>query len=143
MNTFTDNFSPNDFHALSIDIENSIQNQNSVAINSHDAAWLRSAISRTYYSAFLAVREEFLNSPTLRSRINNVASDHGVIKTELQRLPQNLFYLSEYFEDLRDYRNKADYDLPPEYEVNLPKVQLANQKAREILQKLSIIMQNL
>lgn len=143
MNSFHDNFSPKDYYDISIDVENSILNQNPIAINSHDAAWLRAAISRTYYSAFLAIRNEFLKSPTLQPKITCFSRDHGIIKTELQRLPQNLRYLSEWFEDLRGYRNEADYDLPPKYLVEPSRVQLANQKALVILNQLPIIMQNL
>ena len=141
--SFQDNFTPADFHALSSEIETSIQNQVPIKINSHDAAWLRSAISRTYYSAYLAIREEFLNTPRLQSRINHNTGDHGSIKHELQRLPSNLIYLSQFFEHLRDYRNEADYDLPPNYEVEPSRVQLANHKAAKLLQELPTIIQNL
>jgi len=143
MSNFQDNFTPSDFHALSSEIENSIRNQIPMQINSFDAAWLRAAISRTYYSAYLAIREEFLGSVRLQTRISHRSRDHITIKNELQRLPTHLVYLSQFFEDLRDYRNEADYDLPPNYEVDPSRVQLANLKAAKILQELPIIMQHL
>lgn len=140
---FNDNFVPRDFFDLSKEIENSVSQNNDISRNSKDAAWLRAAISRAYYAIFLSLKQEFISNPSLRTRINNNAGDHRRIKDELQNLPSNLFYLAGFFEDLRDYRNNADYDLPPTYEVDPNDANTATTKASIMLSKLSDIIQNI
>lgn len=143
MSTFTDNFVAKDYYNLSFEIENAIANQNDISVQAKDAGWLRSALSRAYYSVFLSLREEFLNNPQLRSKITNTRYDHGIISRELNKLPANLYPLKGFFDDLRSYRNKADYKLPPNYEVDLTKVNTANQKALRIFNNLQAIISNL
>lgn len=144
MSSFNDNFSPNDFFQISSDIQDAVSQQTTISLNSKDAAWLRIAISRAYYSAFLALKEEFLKDGNLQSKIKNNGGDHGVVKDELvDNLPYQLQYLANFLEDLRDERNFADYDLPPEYEVNPSKVQTSFGMAQDILNNVQNIMRNL
>ena len=139
MSAFTDNFSPNDFHALSMDIENSIQNQNSVAINSRDAAWLRSAISRAYYAAFLSLRVSLIDShrwPQLEGFSTDPHKNMGII---LFNLPSAFKHTANSFKNLRKRRNHADYDIPPQFLTTLQHVETSNKEAEKIIYQVPII----
>ena len=142
--SFTDDFSPQDYFDISDNVENSVNAQSSIQLNSKDAAWLRSAISRYYYSAFLTLRERFLANTTLRIRITRHGSDHGTIsKTMIDNLPAPLVHFGGWMEDLRDDRKSADYDLPPDFLVDKNKVKTCKLKSEAILDNIDDIMNNL
>ncbi len=143
MSAFTDNFLPRDFLDISNEIESSVHGQQDISRNQKDPAWLRAAISRAYYSAFLTLKQEFLGNTQFQNLIHHKAEDHGVIKEKLYTLPANLIYYANWFENLRVERNKADYDLPPRYLVNPSKVNVSNGQARNIIQNVSNIMSNI
>ena len=143
MSLFIDNFTPQNFLDLSSLIFNSVSLNNDIPINSRDSAWLRSAISRAYYAAFLTLREEFLQDQNLRSLIIGRTRDHQTIKTRLQNLPIQLFYLAGFFEDLRSDRNSADYKIPPDFHVSPEKVSLSIAKAHEIITNRRNIITNI
>ena len=144
MSQFQDNFVAGDFIQISSDIEQSFLSNTNIVINPKEAAWLRSAISRAYYSAFLQLRHEFLNDPTLQPRFIPGTNAHSIIKNELiNKLPSNLQYLANDLDNLRVERNHADYDLPGIYDVNPSKVRTSSISANRIISNIGLIMSNL
>jgi uncharacterized protein (UPF0332 family) len=72
-------------------------------------AQLRTAVSRSYYSAFLLARERLVARGDLRPTATG--ADHRHVIRTLQRDPSRL---GRRLDLLRDQRNRADYDLPLE-----------------------------
>lgn len=67
----------------------------------------RSAISRKYYHLFHLVRSE--TQPLRVSNYSADGTDHGEAKRVLRELVDN--DLADWFDDLREARNRADYEL--------------------------------
>ena len=80
-----DDFVPNDYLLISSAIENSVKNNTHIQIQK-DAAWLRCAVGRAYYAAFLTIRSEFEKYPHLRSILCGEGRDHGIIIRKLSEL---------------------------------------------------------
>ena len=135
-----DNFSPNDFLSISNEIVNSIDDNHDITIiTSAEYAWVRSAISRAYYSAFLALRISLLDSnrwPTLQS--HNI-DDHKNLGNILFRLPPAFTPTANAFKNLRKRRNHADYDLPPTYNAILNHAKKSNLEASQIISQVPFI----
>ena len=144
MSPFQDNFVAGDFIQISSDIQQSFLSNTNIVLSPKESAWLRSAISRAYYSAFLQLRHEFRNDPTLQSRVTPMSNAHSNIKNELiNNLPAHLIYLANDFDNLRVERNHADYDLPGIYDVNPSKVRTSSISANRIISNIGLIMSNL
>lgn len=127
-----DGFEPRDYLDLSSSIERSIKSDTDIKTEKH-AAWMRCAVSRAYYSAFLSIRSEFEGCPELRQHIEELAKnhkDHQIIKRGLRK---DMRIHENTMNNLRKNRNKCDYDLPPKFSVNVKMVEKANSDARDII----------
>lgn len=125
------------------EIQDEIDVPAGLSIGAHGkGAWMRSAISRAYYSAYLVLREAILKS-RYSYIISNVSDDHEAIKTLLENLPSSLIKHYNDFKYLRKYRNHSDYDLPPIFRVNYTDVQKSYVKAEAIITNITTIMNNL
>lgn len=138
-----DNFIPKNFLDISKEIENLIVNNVSISNVSSESAWLRAIIGRAYYAAFLALKEEFLKNIDFSIYIRDDTGDHRRIKERLHTLPTHLINYYNELVNLRDERNKADYFVPPIYEVERVFAEQANLDAEDIIQNVSAIMNNI
>lgn len=142
MNMSKDNFLPKDYLEISQEINKAISCNTAINRNSKDSAWIRAAVSRAYYSAFLSLKYEFLNSK-FSNIITGSEQDHKIIKMKLDTLPSTLRYVATYFGNLRFNRNHADYDLPDKFQVEIELAKISNQQAERIINALPIVMKNL
>lgn len=138
--TFNDDFSPNDYLDISSAIENSVKSNVPVPI-SKNAAWLRCALSRAYYSAFLSLRSEFEKDPDLNSLLHGVG-DHQTIITKLFTLRGNMRIHATNLFNLRKNRNHCDYHLPPRFRINVGIVEKANKDANTLITNSQYIVNN-
>jgi len=129
----TDNFISTDYHALSSEIENSVKSNSSIKLISKESAWLRCAISRAYYSAFLTLREDIKNNPKLQNILTNSTDDHQIIIDALYRLPASEKFYANHLHNLRKFRNHCDYDLPPKFEVSVSMTHIYNKSAQTLI----------
>lgn len=121
----TDDFIPENYLKISSDIENSIKSNKTIQIHK-DAAWLRCAVSRAYYSAFLSLRTEFEKHPQLNSRLEGEYSDHKIILQILNGLGRDKRTYANKFFNLRKNRNHCDYDLPETWSISIGIVEISN-----------------
>ena len=77
-----DDFIPKDYCDISSSIVESIKTNTDIKIIKN-SPWLRVAISRAYYSAFLSLRTEFEGVPELRSLLTNSTDEHQIIIDKL------------------------------------------------------------
>ena len=117
-------FNWHDYYRLAID-----------HINISDAslreAAIRSAVSRTYYAAFISAREFARNRYNFKP--TETGEDHKLVRIELSN--HGLQDVSTYLNDMREWRNECDYknDVP-----NLNTyVRSAFQRAELIFKKLT------
>ena len=102
-------FRPKDFGKVAEEIYNALQQSGTIPIsNTVIEAWIRTAISRAYYSAFLLINErsgkKFHGKRAHEDLVNYLKGKRGIysiIGTKLDALRRN--------------RIKADYWLPPKY----------------------------
>ena len=140
--TFDDDFSPNDYLDISFAIENSIKSDVPIS-TSKNAAWLRCALSRAYYSAFLSIRSEFEKDPELSLLLQGEGKDHQTIITKLFTLRGGMRIHATNLFNLRKNRNHCDYHLPPNYTINVGKVEKANKDANKLITNSQYIINNL
>lgn len=140
--TFNDDFSPNDYLDISFAIENSVKSNVSIPI-SKNAAWLRCALSRAYYSAFLSIRSEFEKVPELSSLLHGDGKDHQAIITKLRTLRGGMKIHAANLFNLRKNRVHCDYHLPPNFTINVRKVEKANKDASTLITNSQYIVNNL
>jgi len=139
---FNDDFSPNDYLTISSDIENSIKSNVSIPIQKN-AAWLRCAISRAYYSAFLSIRSEFEKDPVLTLLLKGEGKDHQTIITTLSTLKGQMRIHATNLFNLRKNRNHCDYDLPPKFTIGMKRVEKANKDAYTLIKNSQYIINNI
>ena len=121
-----DDFEPLDYLYLAESIINSISRGRDIPI-SKTSAVLRTAISRSYYAAFLIAREN------LRAMGVNIPHDSQVHKFVANKLGERNRFLKAQLINLRDMRNRADYDLPPAYSVTERDAKYALATAQNII----------
>jgi len=127
-----DGFKPGDYLELSSSIERSLRSDTGMRIEKH-AAWMRCAVSRAYYSAFLSIRSEFEGYPELRRHLEDLAKtgkDHQIIRKGLR---EGMRRHENTLNNLRKNRNRCDYVLPPKFSVNAKMVEKANSDAKDII----------
>lgn len=134
----SDNFVPNDFLLTSKEIENSLNSSN-INKGSTEYAWIRSAISRAYYSAFLILRVSLIDNKKWSSFIKSGKDEHERLRKTLLSLPQQFKPVANDFNNLRKRRNHADYDLPPKFNATPNHVKQSNQEAEKIKNTLTSI----
>ncbi len=139
-----DNFQPLDFLGIAHDIENAIQTGSNLTLGNIERAWMRAAISRAYYSVFLAIRDEILNSRH-RNTIAYDGTDHAMIFNILNGvLPTHLANIVNDFGTLRTLRGNSDYHMPyfnppHKFEVDQNVLHLAISTSDGIINQLSNI----
>jgi len=136
----SDNFTPADYLTLSHEIDKSVEQGSDIKTTTVQYAWIRSAISRSYYSAYLSLRVSLLDSNRWSIlQLHNV-DPHENVRKILQRLPGLAFGPTvNAFYNLRRRRNHADYDLPGRYSANLADVKRSNLEAKIIIDQIQLI----
>lgn len=141
--TFVDNFQAEDFLTISKAIEQSVTDGTNIDRHNKDAAWLRSALSRVYFSVFLLLRDAFLKQKRFAPLIQRKPEDHTEIAKTLDRLPNEFQHFAIFYRNLRRNRDQADYDLPPNFQVKPNIVSISNVQADEIIRNVHLIIQNI
>ena len=119
-------FRPEDFLIVAELIKRTLERSDNW-ISSHPRAWMRTAISRAYYAAFLTIKKKFPKEVGLGRDVHKKAADL------LKQFHRFLAY--QRFMSLRKIRNQADYDLPPEYVVSLKDVRIAIELAHFVIKE--------
>ena len=135
----TDNFSPNDFFSISKEIEDSRTNGTLIDTSSTEFGWLRSAISRAYYAAFLSLRVSLLDSNRWTVLHRPYTDPHENLRNILFNLPPAFRPTANDFNNLRRRRNNADYDLPPRFQATLQLVEKSNKESQKIISQIQFI----
>ncbi|EHQ36154.1 HEPN domain-containing protein [Methanoplanus limicola] len=89
----------------------------------------RTIISRSYYAAFSHVK--YYAGDNLDFRPNNNPEDHLLIRSFLRSKGE--YKLARKLQDLRGWRNNADYD-DPAYTVNENNVKMSIKYAEDIIE---------
>jgi len=136
----SDNFSPTDYLTLSREIDKSVEQGNDIKTTTVQYAWIRSAISRSYFAAYLSLRVSLLDSNRWSMLQMHHLEPHEHVKRILERLPGLAFGPTvNALNNLRRRRNNADYDLPGRYSANLADVKRSNQEAKKIIDQIQFI----
>lgn len=137
----SDNFTPTDYLTLSREIDKSVEQGNDIKTTTVLYAWIRSAISRSYFSAYLSLRVSLLDSnkwPILQ--MHHLDPYENVQKILETRLPGTLFgHTANNFRNLRRRRNHADYYLPGKYSADLGDVKKSNNEAKKVIDQIPFI----
>jgi len=139
----TDNFVPLNYYDISSEIEKAVKSSSHINPKIKESAWLRSAVSRAYYAAFLTLREEFKQNTKLSKLIINQTSDHQTIIDTLYTLPKQDLHFANSLSTLRKNRNDSDYKLPPTFKVTSGVVTISNLIAKKIIQSKNKIINNI
>lgn len=107
-------------------------------------AAMRSAISRTYYSAYCLIRDWAFTYPSRPFSITRSGQDHRLLQNWLRNeagLSGKVYFKSIALElaKLRDWRNQCDYDTQLQSQFLPQACTQALQKAQNILKLLAII----
>lgn len=137
-----DDFIPKDYCDISSSIVESIKTNIDIKITKN-APWLRTAISRAYYSAFLSLRKEFEAVPELESILTHSPEDHQIIIDKLYTLPRQMKIHANALKNLRKNRNHCDYHLPPEFEIRMGLTEISNINSRTLISNSQYIINNL
>lgn len=106
-------FQPSDFLEISKEISGLAITNTPINSVSKKGAWLRTIVGRSYYSAFITLRER-LEKSSYPILIRHNAEDHGeIIKALSKNLPRTLQIYSNDLKTLHSNRTNADYDLNP------------------------------
>ncbi len=97
---------------------------NSHLQNCNEQAIFRTAIGRYYYGSFLLCREALFNAiyPHTEASFRS-GKIHSIVKKVFLN-SQNYYFIGDFLNELRDYRNMSDYNLlaiPTEEIVNICK----------------------
>ena len=137
-----DDFIPKDYCDISSSIVESIKTNADIKIIKN-SSWLRVAISRAYYSAFLSLRTEFEGVPELRLLLTDDVDVHQIIIDKLYTLPGEMRFYANKLKNLRKNRNHCDYDLPPEFEIGMGLAETSNMNAAMLISNSQYIINNL
>jgi len=137
-----DDFVPKDYYDISSSVIESIKTNTDIKIIKK-SPWLRAAISRAYYSAFLVLRKEFETVPELRSILTNSPEDHQIIIEKLYTLPREMLSYANTLKNLRKNRNHCDYHLPPRFNVQIGLTEISNINAGKIISSSQYIINNI
>ena len=137
-----DDFVPKDYCDISSSIVESIRTNTDIKITKN-APWLRAAISRAYYSAFLSLRKEFEAVPELESILTHTKEDHQIIIDKLYTLPVKMKKHANALKNLRKNRNHCDYHLPPEFEIEFGLTEISTINAGTLISNSQYIINNL
>ena len=125
-----DNFEPADYLHIGNEIVSSLKESRMINVADTYYGYLRTAASRIYYGTFLIIREEFKNFgesiPKDKEMHNKV---YQLIKKYIDTAS------SDEFVQLRRFRNHADYDLPPEFKINIMKVEYHYTLSKRLIEK--------
>ncbi len=124
-----DGFEFEDYLEISSSIEKSIKSDVDIRMKKH-VAWMRCAISRAYYAAFLSIRSEFERDPKLSRLLTNTGRDHKIVAKGLSGSMRK--YLRP-LHNLRDARNLCDYNMTPKFSVSIRMVEQANEDAKFLI----------
>lgn len=116
MSANPDNFTPSDYYDLSFEIEKSVKTNSAINLCGKNSAWLRAAISRAYYAAFLTLRAAFQNNPNLKMYLIYETQDHQTIIDKLYTLKGTMKVYANNMKVLRGNRNHCDYHLSPNFD---------------------------
>lgn len=106
-------FQPSDFLEISKEISDLTNDNKPINNITKKGAWLRTIVGRSYYSAFITLRER-LEKSSYPILIRHKGEDHGeIIKALNKDLPRQLRVFSNDLKTLRSNRDNADYDLNP------------------------------
>lgn len=137
-------FDPKGFLDVSKEIVYSIKDDKTIKPSNENNGWLRSAMSRAYYAAFLTLREQFVSTPDYPIQITHEAEDHGKIISALKKdLPRQLKKFSNDMMNLRMNRDIADYDLHPFSKIDETLVETSNIQAEEIIKNAKTIVNSM
>lgn len=109
-----------------------IQFSEELITNRNDEASMRSAISRAYYGAFGSIKSYCISEFSISSKENKGPEIHQKIIERLKTSKNKLeFSTGNFLSNLRDDRNKADYDSTPTPAISKPLAfkALSNSKA--------------
>ena len=124
-----DGFEPGDYLEISSSIETSLKADADIRMKKH-AAWMRCAVSRAYYSAFLSIRSKFEKDAELRKYLKESGNPHKAITDGLSADMKTHAHIMNL---LREARNWCDYDLPPKFSVCTEVVEWANKQAKWLI----------
>ena len=126
-------FSPEDFGKIAEEINKALQQPNyKLSISSSEMeAWVRTAISRAYYSAFLFINEKlpipFRGTTAHKDLVNYLKSKSGLFAK-----------IGSKLDTLRVNRIKADYRMPPDYSATLNTLNWSISILHDIMKKAKV-----
>lgn len=137
-----DDFIPKDYCDISSSIVESIKTDTDIVITKN-SPWLRVAVSRAYYSAFLSLRKEFEADTELKSILTNSKDEHQIIIDKLYTLPGRMKKHANALKNLRKNRNHCDYHLPPKFEIDFGLAEVSSISAETLILNSQYIINNL